>query len=226
MAHPQPAKNSLGLLLRRLVAYFSLDWIAALLDLVHSLSRVWTHGRQEGMYEILDYDTTLELLDPQGERAIFYKRQRVKFLQDNILAFQDYIWGEGDIFAAYRCLPGVVVDRYQEGDRWNVLISLHASKSRGDIEEFTIERRVKGGFTQAEEWRQVEIRHRTRHLRLAVVFPKARPCQQAQLIQRSRHRVLPLGPEHLHALPDGRQRLAWETKNIQPLEIYTVKWRW
>ena len=226
MAHPQPAKNSLGLLLRRLLSYFSLDWVAALLDLVHGLRRMWTHGRQEGMYEILDYDTTLELLDPKGERAVFYKRQRVKFLQDNILAFQDYSWGEGNIFAAYRCSPGVVVDRYQEGDRWNIVISLRASKSRGDIEEFSIERRVKGGFTQAVEWRQVEIRHRTRHLRLAVVFPKARPCRQAQLIQRSRHRVLPLGPEHLHALPDGRQRLAWETKNIQPLEIYTVKWWW
>jgi hypothetical protein len=103
-------------------------------------------------------------LDRKGERARFHKRQRVKFLQDNILAFQDYAWGEGDIFATYRCSPGMVVDRYQEGDRWNILISLRATKGRGDIEEFTIEREVTGGFTQAEEWRQVEIRHRTRRL--------------------------------------------------------------
>jgi hypothetical protein len=226
MGQPQTAKFSLRQLLRRFLSYCSWDWIAAILDLVRGLHRAWSHGRQEGMYEILDYDATIELLDPKGERAVFHKRQRVKFLQDHILIFQDYAWGEGNLFATYRCSPGVVVDRYQEGDRWNVLISLRSSKSRGDIEEFTIERKVKGGFTKDDEWRQVEIRHRTRRLRLAVVFPKTRPCRQAQLIQRSRHRALPLGPEHFHALPDGRQRLAWEAKNVQPLEIYTLRWRW
>jgi hypothetical protein len=49
--------------------------------------------------EILEYDSTLELLDVKSETAIFRKLQRVKFLQDNIIAFQDYAWGDGDIFA-------------------------------------------------------------------------------------------------------------------------------
>jgi hypothetical protein len=33
----------------------------------------------QGLYEILAYDTTLELLDTKGECARFCKRQRVKF---------------------------------------------------------------------------------------------------------------------------------------------------
>lgn len=87
-------------------------------------------------------------------------------------------------------------------------------------------REPRHGFTHREEWRQVEIRHRTRRLRMAVVFPKARPCRQAQVLQRSRHRAQALGPECFRNFPDGRQQVAWETKDVQPLEIYTLRWRW
>ena len=43
------------------------------------------------------------------------------------------------MFGEYKCLPGVEVDRYQEGDRWNILISLRETKSSGDIEDFYID---------------------------------------------------------------------------------------
>jgi hypothetical protein len=79
---------------------------------------------------------------------------------------------------------------------------------------------VTDGFTKTEEARQVEIRHHTRHLRLSVIFPKQRLCQRAVLLQRSRHRSRVLGPEHLVKLPDGRQKLTWETTKIRRFEIY------
>ena len=64
-----------------------------------------------------------------------------------MIAFQEYARGDGEIFAEYRCAPGVVVDRYQEGDQWNVLISLRETKSAGDIQDFHTTRTIKGGFT-------------------------------------------------------------------------------
>jgi hypothetical protein len=178
------------------------------------------------MYEILAFDSTLELADPKGEIAIFKRRQRVKFLQDNVIAFQDCAWGDGELFADYECSPGTEVDRYQEGDRWNVLISLRETKSAGDVDDFYIERTVKSGFTQDEEWRQTEIRHRTKHLRLAVIFPKERHCRRAVLIERNRNRTTVLDQGHISDLPDGRQVLAWETRNPGRFEVYTVKWCW
>lgn len=211
---------------RKLLAFSSLEWLALLPDLYRLIQR-WLQGqRQEGMYEIFDYDSTLELLDTSGESAVFIKRQRVKFLQNNIIAFQDYAWGDGNIFADYQCSPGIVVDRYQEGDRWNVLISLRETKNRGDIEDFYIQRTVKNTYTQPEEWRQVEIRHLTRRLKIAIIFPKERRCQRATLLQRSKHQTVVLGPEHFTALPDGRQVLTWETSKIKQFEIYTIRWRW
>jgi len=217
---------SSDLLSRRLLAVLSLDRITLLFDLYRAL-RLWFNGqRREGMYEILDYDSVLELLDTKGEAAILKKRQHVKFLQDNVIAFQDYAWGDGEIFANYKCSPGTVVDRYQEGDRFNILISLRETKNSGDVEDFYIERRVKHSFTKIEEWRQVEIRHQTRRLKISIIFPKKKRCQRAVLQQRSRHRTTLLGPEHFSDLPDGRQMLTWETRKIPRFEIYTIRWKW
>lgn len=214
------------LLLRRLPAFLSLDWIALLFDFYRAL-RFWVNRqRREGMYEILDYDSTLELLDAKGKTAVLKKRQRVKFLQDNVIAFQDYAWGDGEIFADYKCSPGVEVDRYQEGDRWNVLISLRETKNSGDIEDFYIERTVKNTYTKAEEWRQVELRHKTKRLKISIIFPKNRGCKRAILQRRHQQQTKVLGPEHFTELPDGRQVLIWETKKIRRFEIYTLRWKW
>jgi hypothetical protein len=69
VAHSSPIQ--LG---RRLLALLSLERIAVLFD-VHQLFRPWlNHLRREGLYKILDYDSTLELLDPQGQTATVKKR--------------------------------------------------------------------------------------------------------------------------------------------------------
>jgi hypothetical protein len=226
-AKPQTQSPS-GLLpsSRRLLAWPPLDWLIFFFDLFRSLHQVITQRAHEGMYEILDYDATLELVDPTGETAIFKRHQRVKFLQDNVIAFQDYAWGEGEIFAAYHCAPGQVVDRYQEGDQWNVLISLRETKSAGDVETFYTKRTITGGFTQAEEWWQIQLRHRTQRCQVAIMFPQQRRCQRAVLIEKTRNRTTVLPPTHFARLTDGRQVLTWQAQKPRRFETYTLKWQW
>ena len=226
MRNPFLSTSWPGLLLRRLFACFSLEWIPAVLALFHSLHAALVHKAPEGMYEFLLYDAILDLQDPTGRRATFRKHQRVKFLHNNAIAFEDFVWGDGDVFARYRVSPGIEADRYREGDRWNVLISLRETRQRGDIQDFHIERVVKNGFTTSQEWQQAEIRHKTRHLKLSVLFPKTRPCLRAWIRMRSRNRVSALGPEHFQQLPGGRQLLSWETRNVRPLEVFTLRWQW
>jgi hypothetical protein len=99
--------------------------------------------------DILAYDASLELMDPKGETAVFRRRQKVRSprVRDNVIAFQDYAWGDCEILAEYRCSPGVVVDRYREGDHWNGLISLRETKSAVNIQDFHTTRTIKTGFT-------------------------------------------------------------------------------
>lgn len=107
-----------------------------------------------------------------------------------------------------------------------MLISLRETKHRGDVVEFYIERKVKEGFTHAEEWQQVELRRRTHQVQMKVIFPKGRLCQRAIVIQRSRNKVFVLGAQNFRLLPDGRQLLTWETKQVNTYEVYTLKWMW
>ena len=214
-----------GSFLRRIGAALSPQWLSALLDLATAMGRRLT-AQPEGLYEILAYESTLELADAQGKLATVSKRQRIRFLQNDIAAFQDIVYGDGDIFAGYAATPGVAADYYRDGDRWHVLISLRATKNRGDEEEFLLTRTIAEGFTREEEWWEVELRHPTHWLRLTLVFPQDRPCRRAGLTQRSTRRTWVLGPECLSTRPDGRKQLRWETRNVRSLEVFTVHWQW
>ena len=179
-----------------------------------------------GIYEILDYDSTLELCDAEGHKAVFKRFQKVRFLQDNVTSYQDHAWGDGEIFGDYICAPGVVADKYQEGERWNILISLRETKSRGDVEDIYIERTVIDGFTQQHEWRQTAVWHPTHRLRLAVIFPEERHCKRAILQIRRTNQTIELDNSAFRLLGDGRQMVTWETKNPGVAEVFTLRWVW
>ena len=194
-----------------------------ILKVIHrQLSREW----HEGMYEILEYDSVLELKDPAGNLAELKRRQKVRFLQDNIIAYEDQAWGEGEIFADYKCSPGVPVDRYRDGFKWKVLISLRETKQRGDVTVFHLDRTIVDGFSGPHEWFQTELPYKARHLGISIIFPRSRPCQKALLVQRNRNRTTDLGPSCFSRLADGRQVLSWETKRPGVNDLYTIKWHW
>ena len=46
-----------------------------------------------GLYQVLEYEATLELEDQEGKSATFKKREKVRYLQDNTIAYQDQAWG-------------------------------------------------------------------------------------------------------------------------------------
>ncbi len=194
------------------------------------LWRVWSDRSKgeafDGMYEVLEYDAALELLDKKGRQAVYKKYQKVRFLQNNIIAYQDQAWGDGDIFAEYKCSPGVAVDRYREGHRWRILISLRETKQRGDIEEFHIERRMRNSFmTHTEEW-QTEVAHVTQHLTVKLIFPAERPPKQVWLAEQNTGQTIELGPQHMQQLADGRYQVAWRTAQPKLFEAYILRWKW
>ncbi len=181
---------------------------------------------QEGMYEVLEYEARLELRDAAGKYAVFFKRQKVRFLQDNIIAFQDQAYGDGDIFAEYKCSPGVPVDRYQEGYRFKVLISLRQTKNRGDIEEFRIERHIKHGFVNSEGYFQTNVDHQTDKFSLSVVFPSERKPFEVFLVEEDAARTTALTAENMHELPNGKWLVEWSTNKPKRFESYILRWKW
>jgi len=142
------------------------------------LGELWKFGRKvmrglanEGMYEVLEYETTLELHDPKGKKSTLKKREKVRYLQDNIIAYQDQAWGDGEILIDYRCTPGEPVDRYKPGRKTYILISLREVKHRGDVDVFNIEWGIREGFMRDRELWETEIRYRTKRLKVKVILP-------------------------------------------------------
>lgn len=210
-------------LILELLARHHVTLLNLLFDVLQRLPAV---RKLPGIYEVLDYQAELELKDSKGHVAIYRKRQRVRFLQDNIIAYQDTAWGDGEIFAAYRCSPGVEVDRYREGNRFNILISLRETKHRDDLETLAIERTIHDGFVTDVEYFQVEVIHRTRHLTCAVIFPRSRLPKRVSVVEKNSKRSVELGAAHREVLPDRRVRYVWRNASPKLFEAYLLRWEW
>ena len=217
---PYSDLNRLFKLLLRLVTENPDQWIKTLSRFMPARSK------PSGIYEVLDYKATLELKDKAGKKAVYAKQQTVRFLQNNVIAYQDTAWGDGDIFADYQCTPGVAVDRYREGHRYRTLISLRGTKNKGDIEHFYIQRKILDGFTQKTEGFQTEIDHTTHRLSLRLIFPKSRHPKQVSLMEQNAKRKTVLGTAYHQTLPDGRLQVAWETRQPRTFEAYILHWTW
>jgi hypothetical protein len=218
--------SGLGSLLNKLLSASSWSWISSLGQNIQRVQQLLKGDSPTGLYEVLDYNAMLDLVDPQGEIAFFKKWQKVRFLQDHVVAFQDHSWGDGNVLADYRCSPGRLVDRYLDGNRWNLLISLRETKSAGDIENLYMQTKLRHSFTKNDEWWQVEMYSETQWLKLSILFPRGRHCQRAVLFEKTKNQTIPLDPKQFANLPDGRQLLKWETQKPRRFETYTLKWTW
>lgn len=213
-------------LLQAFLGIFSLDLTPFLAGLLEGLSAHLPVALRAGIYEVLAYEACLELHDARGERTVFHKRQRVRYRQDNIIAYQDMAWGDGQIFADYRCSPGVAVDRYREGHRYHILIALHQTRQRGDIDEFHLQRTILEGFMSATEDLQLEINHHTRRLKIEVIFPPERPPQRAWVLCQNAATTETLGRGAFYQRADGRHGLRWRTQRPRLYEAYILRWQW
>ena len=204
----------------------SLPWLDILAETYKLLRTLWRGLADEGMYEVLEHESTLELLDRQGKRAHFRKRQKVRYLQNNIIAYQDQGWSDGESLLDYRCSPGVVVDQYRPGQKTYILISLRENKQRGDRDEFHISWKLKDAFLRSQEQWETEVSHRTRQLLVRLIFPQARPPVRVWLGEYLRRRTQMLGDSAMQRLPDGRWQVEWQTRNPRLHERYALKWEW
>ena len=206
--------------------FFELPWLDMIAVVWKLMRHLWQGLADEGIYEVLEYESVLELKDKGGKKASFQKREKVRFRQNNIIAYQDNAWGDGKILIDYRCSPGVVVDRYRPGQKTFLLISLREPKRRGDIEEFNMEWKIRDGFIRSKELWETEIRHRTKSITMKIVFPMSRPPQNIWLFEHLRRRKHQLGPEVRNRLYDGRWLVTWECDRPKLNERYQLHWEW
>jgi hypothetical protein len=204
----------------------SLPWVEILTEVWKSGKKVLRGMANEGMYEVLEYESTLELKDKKGKKARLKKREKVRYLQDNIIAYQDQAWGDGKILINYRCTPGDPVDRYRSGYKTHILISLREVKNKGDLDEFNIEWGIRNGFLRKTGFWATEISHRTKKVKIQIIFPEDRPPLEISVLEKNTQRTLSMGKENRLQLPDGRWMILWERIKPRLYEHYIFNWKW
>lgn len=197
------------------------------------LAEAWKYSKKiirgyanEGMFEVLDYEATLELLNRKGTRAKFNKRRHVRYLQDNIIAFQDYAWGDGEILVDYKCSPGKPVDQYKLGYKHYLLISLGTIRNKGEEDKFQFQWKIKNGFLKPDGFWGTDISERTKRIKLTVVFPRSRPPIRASIVESNHRRTHALENENFKHLPDGRVEVSWVKESPRLYELYLLRWDW
>ena len=205
---------------------FDLPWVSIISSLIKLFRKVTQGTANEGMFETLDYEVTVELLDTKGKKALHTKREQVRYIQDNIIAYQDQAWGDGDFLKDYQCYPGKLADSYREGSKTILLISLQGRRQKGDIDTFHIERKMIDAYTHDKEYAGVEISHKAKQLTINIIFPKKRPPASYVLVEKHLKRHTALSNRHLRQLQDGRWQLTWSTNKPRLFENYFVQWEW
>ena len=124
-------RNDSQSLFDKLIAVLSgLPWLDVLGEAWKIVRKVIQDRSYRGMYEVIEYESTLELKDRGGKKATFKKREKVRYLQDNVIAYQDQAWGDGEILVNYRCTPGTPVDRYRSGYKTYILIVFLSTENK------------------------------------------------------------------------------------------------
>ena len=183
-------------------------------------------GGYQALYEVLHFAVTLELRDPRGQTAVLEREQALRVLQDGVVGLYHQVWGEGELFDDYQVEPGIVADRFQCGAHHITLISLRQIKNRGDVLRLWIRRQVKRGWTQPEEWLEIAVNHRTRYVRVRVVFPAARPPGHVALTEEGTGAVQELDQRSWSVDEQGRTVIAWQKRAPILGETYLLRWSW
>lgn len=181
----------------------------------------------EGIYEVLEYECTLELKDKEGKQAKIHKRKKIRYIQDYITTYLDEAWGtNGEILLDYQCSPGIPVDEYRLGHKTYKLISLREFRNKGDVDEFNIIWNMRNGFLLPTGFWGTAINQRMKKLRVKIIFPKNRPPLQFAVTESNLKRTRALGKEAQQKLPDGRQMVVWENDKPRLYEDYILSWEW
>jgi len=208
-----------------IISSLGLPWFKVINNLMAGWNLLQVRFRK-GLYEVLDYEATLELKDKRGKRACVRKYEKVRYLQNNIVAFQDQAWGDGKVLINYRCTPGFPVDTYRSGYKNYILISLREVKNRGDVDEFHIDWEIHQGFLRPTGFWASEISHYTDKIKMRVIFPKTRPPLHATILEKNHQRTLTLSKDSFLHLPDGKWEVTWERIRPRLYEQYILSWEW
>jgi hypothetical protein len=182
--------------------------------------------RSGAPYEVLELDQNWDLYDATGNEASSQKRLKLRFLQNDVIALRDFLWGDvSNTIQDYSWSPGRVVEQYQTGPRLQILIALDTVRNRGDIDTYIASYRSVGAFTSSQEWISFMATKPTDKLKVTVTFPKERPTKSISFTDGFGNYI---DPERYikRELNEGREKIQIELYRPPLEQEFALRWDW
>jgi hypothetical protein len=184
--------------------------VALVMVVVVTVYALWVRERFGGIYEIVSSELEWDLTSADGSSATNTKKNRVRFIQNNVLAIPDYIWGDGTTSSDYSCKPGNQVAAFFEGSKKCVVIALDRMYNRDDELDIEIKRTVRNAFLGADEWVEVKPLAGTPALSFTVLWPAGRPPRTVTLTidneRRNKRKITQLNDDNGLGWHEGDRR--------------------
>ena len=168
-------------------------------------------------YETIKFSGRLEILDRERRAARFVRRQRVRFLEDDVGVFMDRVWGEGVLFAGYAA-PGLrMLEPIRTLKGYVVPLRLPRLFRKGDVFDIVTERRIIGAFYHPLAYWDTAMSAPTELVSIEVAAPAGTPIKRPEIVAPARGDM------------DARQRQrSLEFRVARPaLDVpYKLAWSW
>ncbi|MFN0072421.1 MAG: hypothetical protein ACKVVP_13135 [Chloroflexota bacterium] len=172
-------------------------------------------------YTVVSFHGVLDLADKTGRLAVFHRTQEVRFQQQGVGAILDHFWGSGVANVAYSTTAGALGELIHDGGVRHQVIELPKPMWRGDDFAFATERTMMETFMTTDSYFELVIDHPLQQLSHAVLFPKARPCQQAVLVVGASRQALAID-----RLPGGKTLVRVDLPKAEAHTAYRIEWVW
>jgi hypothetical protein len=168
-------------------------------------------------YQTIKFSGRLKILDPLKQVATFTRRQRIRFLEDNVAIFFDRVWGDGVVFAGYSA-PGLrILEPFKTFKGYIVPLALPRLFSKGEIFEVVTQRKIVGAFYETDGYWETAMSTPTDLVNISVITPADVVTGPAEIRSPARGDIDASQTDH--AL---RLRVARPALNVP----YRLQWAW
>jgi hypothetical protein len=183
----------------------------------------FTTSQEEEDFDLEDYAAVVRLED-NGRRANI---RMVRTIVANV-PMSEYLWqlfSEGKV-GNVSVSPGRVIYTFRHAGNMYQIHDLGRRLEKGESLRTSIEWETLDSFQSNHEWVAFRVDARTKHFKIRICFPRARPPRSSSIT--GQLRGLPITVES-PIVTEAKRRgcdLLWEVKDPELGALYTITWGW
>ncbi len=133
-------------------------------------------------YETIKFTGRLNFLDSDRTVAVFSRRQRVRFLEDDVGVLFDRIWGEGVLVGSYLA-PGLkMMEPIRTPSGYALPLGLPRLFRKGETFEIVSHRRIVGAFSEKSGYWDTSMSKPTELIQITVVTPPGMTINNPEIL--------------------------------------------